>query len=126
MPRFLLAMLAAAGFIAQVWYWLYIVIGFFVLMSALLAIVVAGYDASWLDDLTGDGTGAVTQGGEWVEIGELLGRTPKGAWGHARCAARLAGSDTSIRVRKSGSASACLPISKSRMPRWLTLLKDDS
>ena len=27
--------------------------------------------------------------GEWVEIGELLGRTPKGAWGHARCAARL-------------------------------------
>ena len=35
-----------AGFIAQVWYWLYIVIGFFVLMSALLAIVVAGYDAA--------------------------------------------------------------------------------
>ena len=39
-------MVSAAGFIAQVWYWLYIVIGFFVLMSALLAIVVAGYDAA--------------------------------------------------------------------------------
>lgn len=39
-------MVNAAGFIAQVWYWLYIMIGFFVLMSALLAIVVAGYDAA--------------------------------------------------------------------------------
>ena len=30
--------------------------------------VVAGYDASWLADLMGENEGAVTQGGEWVEI----------------------------------------------------------